>query len=136
MKKLILLIALLTSVAFASGVMAQQAKPATTPAPAPAKAAATPAKEVKPKIEKFSGAIEKVDEMTKTIVIKDKKGEKTFGIDEKTKIIKGKDTLSFADLKKGMNVSTEYKKDGDKMVAVAIKVAAPKAAPKKEEIKK
>jgi hypothetical protein len=31
-----------------------------------------------------------------------------------------------------MNVSVEYKKDGDKMVAAAIKVSAPKAAPKKE----
>lgn len=35
-----------------------------------------------------------------------------------------------------MNVSIEYKKDEDKMVAIAIKVATPKAAPKKEEPKK
>jgi hypothetical protein len=137
MKKLILLVAMLTLVAFVSGVMAQQkpapapAKPATTPAPAPAPAA---------KIEKFSGAIDKVDEMAKAIVVKGKvkKEEKmmTFSVDDKTKITKGKASLSFADLKKDMHVSVEYKKDGDKMIAATIKVSAPKAAPKKEEPKK
>jgi hypothetical protein len=121
----------LTLVAFVSGVMAQQKpapeKPAATPAPAPSE---------KPKMEKFSGAIEKVEDLAKTIEVKGKvkKEEKslTFATDDKTKITKGKDTLAFADLKKGMNVSVEYQKAGDKMTAVAIKVAAPKAAPKKE----
>lgn len=139
MKKMIFLVALLTLVAFVSGAMAQQkpapAKPAATPAPAP-----KPAAPEKPKLEKFSGAIEKVDEMAKAIEVKGKvkKEEKTltFATDDKTKITKGKETLSFADLKKGMNVSVEYKKDGEKRIAVAIKVAAPKAAPKKEAPKK
>ncbi len=135
MKKLILLVGLLTLVAFVSGTMAQQ-KPAPAPAkPAAAPAPAAPAKEEKPKIEKFSGVIEKADEMAKAIVVKDKKGEKTFATDDKTKITKGKDTLAFADLKKGMNVSVEYKKDGDKMVAVAIKASAPKAAPAEKKEK-
>jgi len=44
--------------------------------------------------------------------------------------------MAFADLKKDMGVSIEYKKDGDKMIAVTIKAAAPKAAPKKAEEKK
>jgi Cu/Ag efflux protein CusF len=133
MKKMILLVVMLTLVAFVSGVMAQ-------PKPAPEKPAAAPAPAPKPaapaKLEKFSGAIEKVDEMAKAIEVKGKvkKEEKTltFATDDKTKITKGKDTLSFADLKKGMHVSVEYQKVGDKMTAVAIKVAAPKAAPKKE----
>ncbi|OGP96275.1 MAG: hypothetical protein A2157_14125 [Deltaproteobacteria bacterium RBG_16_47_11] len=133
MKKMILLVVMLTLAAFVSGVMAQPKpateKPAAVPAAAPKPAAAA-------KLEKFSGAIEKVDEMAKAIEVKGKvkKEEKslTFATDDKTKITKGKDTLSFADLKKGMNVSVEYKKDGDKMVAAAIKVSAPKAAPKKE----
>ena len=129
MKKLILLVTLLTLVAFVSGALAQP-KPAEKPAPAPA-----PAAPEKPKLEKFSGAIEKVDEVAKTFEVKQKvkKEEKTlaFAIDDKTKITKGKETLSFADLKKGMHVSIEYKKDGDKNVAVAIKVAATKARPKK-----
>jgi hypothetical protein len=127
MKKMIFLVVLLTLVAFVSGAMAQQK-------PAPAKPA-PPAK-----LAKFSGAIEKVDEMAKAIEVKGKvkKEEKslTFATDDKTKITKGKETLSFADLKKGMKVSVEYKKDGDKMVAAAIKVSAPKAAPKKVAPKK
>ena len=134
MKKVILLVALVTLVAFASGVMAQQkpapAKPATTSAPAPAPA----------KMEKFSGMIDSVDDMAKAIVVKGKvkKEEKTltFATDDKTKITKGGKDMPFADLKKDMSVAVEYKKVGDKMTATTIKVAAPKAAPKKEAPKK
>jgi Cu/Ag efflux protein CusF len=126
MKKMILLVTLLTLVAFVSGAMAQQ-KPAPAPAPAPA----APAKKEEPKIEKFTGVVEKVDEMAKAVVVKDKKVEKTFAVDDKTKITKGGKDMPLAELKKGMNVSVEYKKDGEKLVAVAIKASAPKAAPKK-----
>jgi uncharacterized alpha/beta hydrolase family protein len=129
MKKIISLFVVLILVAFVSGVMAQQ-KPATTPAPAP-KAAAPE----KVKLEKFSGTIEKVDEMAKAIDVKRKvkKEEKvlTFATDDKTKITKAGKDMPFADLKQGMRVSVTYKKDGDKMTAVSIKVAAPKPAPKK-----
>jgi len=121
MKKVILLIALMTLVAFTSGVMAQQkpapTKPAATPTPAPAN------------VEKFIGMIEKVDEMAKAIVVKGKvkKEEKTltFVIDDKTKIQKAGKDVPFADLKKDMQVSVEYKKEGEKMIATMIKVAAP-----------
>jgi Skp family chaperone for outer membrane proteins len=135
MKKMILLVAMLILVAFVTGAMAQQkpapAKPATTVAPA----APAPAKPEAPaKLEKFSGVIEKVDEIAKAIEVKGKvkKEEKTlaFATDDKTKITKARKALPFADLKKGMSVSVEYKKDGDKMIAVTIKVSAPKAAPK------
>lgn len=141
MKKTILLIVMLTLVAFASGVMAQQ-KPATgKPAAAPAAPAPAPqpAATEKVKLEKLSGTIEKVDDMAKAIDVKGKvkQGSKTqtFATDDKTKITKaGKDML-FADLKQGVRVSVSYKKDGDKMIAASIKVAAPKAPPKKEEPK-
>jgi len=143
MKKMVFLVALLTLVAFVCGAMAQQkpapapAKPATTPAPTPAPG---PEKPKPAKVEKFSGAIEKVDEMAKAILVKGKvkKEEKTmtFATDEKTKITKAGKPLAFADVKAGMDVSVEYKKDGDKMTATAIKVSAPKAAPKKEAPKK
>jgi hypothetical protein len=121
MKKVILFIAFMTLVVFTSGIMAQQksapAKPATTPTPAPAN------------VEKFIGMIEKVDEMAKAIVVKGKvkKEEKTlsFGIDDKTKIQKAGKDVPFADLKKDMQVSVEYKKEGEKMIATMIKVAAP-----------
>ena len=136
MKKLILLVALLTLVAFVSGAMAQQkpapapAKPAGTAAPAPEK------KEMKEmKMEKFSGMVEKVDEAAKAVVVKGKKDEKSFMVDDKTKIMKGGKEMPFADLKKGMNVSVEYKKDGDKMMAISIKAAAPKAAPAEKKEK-
>ena len=136
MKKVILLVALVTFVAFASGVMAQQkpapAKPATTPAPAAAPAPAN--------LEKFSGVIYKMDEMAKAVAVKGKvkKEEKTltFATDDKTKIMRGGKDVSFADLKKEMTVAIQYAKVGDKMVAATINVAAPKAAPKKAETPK
>ena len=119
MKKTILLVVLLTLVAFVSGAIATAPPKATTPAPV--------------KLEKFTGDIKSVDAVAKSIVVA-KPGkvveEKTFFVDDKTKITKGKDALTFADLKAGMNVVIEYKKDGDKLIAVTIKVSAPKAAPK------
>ena len=123
MKKLILLVALLTLVAFVSGAMAQEKAKA-----APAKPAAAPA----PKMEKFSGEIKTVDAMAKSIVLAKGKDEKTFATTADTKITKGKETLKFDDLKAGMNVSIEYKKEMDKNIAATIKAAAPKAAPKKK----
>jgi len=122
MKKAILLVAFLTLVAFVSGVMAQG-----KPAPAkPAEAPAAPA----PKLEKFTGDIKSVDAVAKSIVVAKGKVEKTFATTADTKITKGKDALKFEDLKAGMNVVLEYKKEMDKMTAVTIKVSAPKAAPK------
>ena len=132
MKKTILLVALFTMVAFVSGVMAQQ-KPAAAPAKAAGTAAPAPAPEKAAKVEKFAGMVEKVDEAAKAVVVKGKKDEKTFVINDKTTIMKGGKDMPLTDLKKGMNVSLEYKKDGDKMVAVAIKAAAPKAAPKEKK---
>ena len=128
MKKMILFVAILTLAVFVSGVMAQP-KPAEKPAAA--KEGAPPKKADAPK---FAGMIDKIDEMAKAIDVKGKvkKEEKmmTFATTTDTKITRGKDTLSFADLKKGMDVAVEYKKEGEKMTATAIKVAAPKAAPK------
>jgi hypothetical protein len=130
MKKMILLVVLLTLVAFVSGAIATAPpKAATTPTPAPAAPASTkPAPPVK--LEKITGDIKSVDAVAKNIVVAKGKQEKTFVVDDKSKITKGKDTLSFADLKGGMNLVIEYMKDGDKLIAVTIKVSAPKAPPK------
>jgi len=125
MKKTILLVALITLVAFVSGVMAQ-GKPATAPAPASTKPA-PPAQ-----LEKFSGKIKSMDAMAKSIVVAKGKTEKTFVIDESTKITKGKDTVALTDLKAGLNVAIEAKKEGDKLIASTIKVSVPKAAPAKK----
>ena len=128
MKKTILLVVLLTLVAFISGAIATAPpKAATTPAPA-APASTKPAPPVK--LEKFSGDIKSVDGMAKSIVVAKAKEEKTFAVTTDTKITKGKEALKFDDLKAGMNVVIEYKKEMDKMIAVTIKVSAPKAAPK------
>jgi outer membrane lipoprotein-sorting protein len=116
MKKMILLVVMLTLTVFVSGTMAQQ-KPAPAAAPA--------------KMEKFSGAIKSADAMAKSIVVAKGKEEKTFAITDDTKITKGKETLKFEDLKAGMNVAIGYKKEMDKMMAEVIKVYAPKAPKKK-----
>jgi Cu/Ag efflux protein CusF len=125
MKKTILLVALIALVAFVSGVMAQ-GKPATAPAPASTKPA-PPAQ-----LEKFSGKIKSMDAMAKSIVVAEGKTEKTFVIVESTKITKGKDTVALADLKAGLNVAIEAKKEGEKLIAATINVVAPKAAPVKK----
>ena len=128
MKKSILLVALLTLVAFVSGAIAAAPPKAAGTAPAPAAPAST-----KPaKAEKFVGDIKSVDAMAKSIVVAKEKEEKTFVATADTKIMKGKEALKFEDLKAGMNVSIGYKKDGDKNMAVTIKASAPKAAPKKK----
>ena len=120
MKKIVLVVAVLTMVAFAFGAIAAEQK-------------AAPA----PKVKKFSGAIAKVDAVAKTfdvkkmVTVKGKKEEKvmTFATDDKTKITKGKDVKAFADLKAGMDVAVEYNKVADKNLAAAVKIAVPKAVP-------
>ena len=128
MKKSILLVALLTLVAFVSGAIAAAPPKAAGTAPAPA----APASTKSAKAEKFVGDIKSVDAMAKSIVVAKEKEEKTFVATADTKIMKGKEALKFEDLKAGMNVSIGYKKDGDKNMAVTIKASAPKAAPKKK----
>lgn len=123
MKKAILLVVLLTLVAFVSGAIAAAPPKAAGTTPAPAAPAST-----KPvKLEKFTGDIKSVDAMAKSIVVAKAKEEKTFVITADTKITKGKETLKFEDLKAGMNTVLEYKKDGEKLIAATIKVSAPKA---------
>ena len=107
------------------GSNAQQ-KPIT----APEKSAISIPVSENPDLERFFGTIEKVSLPRRTISIKGKvKKEKktlTFGINERTKITRAKKEMDMAKLKHGMYVSVEYKKEGDTLIAVAIKVSAPK----------
>ena len=133
-KSLIIAIALVAMVAFVGGVVAQEKK---APAPAPAAPAPAPAPEKAkmekpakaPKAMKASGAVAAYEagKMIKVKGAKDK--EWTFDIAPDAKI-KGEP-------KEGAKVTVMYKKDGDKMVATSISVAAAKKAkaPKKEESK-
>ena len=45
-----------------------------------------------------------------------------FDVDDKTRITDAGKDLPFTGLKKGMRVSIKYRKNGDKMIAVRIKV--------------
>lgn len=129
MKKTILLVVMVTLVAFVSAAIAAAPPKGATTAPAPAAAPATTAPA---KLEKFGGQIKSVDAMAKSIVVAKGKVEKAFVVADDTKITKGKEALKFEDLKAGLNVGIEYKKEMDKMIAVAIKVSTPKPAPKKK----
>jgi Cu/Ag efflux protein CusF len=125
MNKIVFGLVVLMVLAFVSGSMAQP-----KPAPAPEK----------PKMEKFRGVIEKVDEAAKTVEVKgrQRKEEKTltFATDDKTKILRVKKELALADLKDGMHVFVGYKKEGDKMIAALIKVTVPRAAKKEKPAEK
>jgi len=135
-RMLIVMVALLAMVAFASGVIAQAPakteKPAApaAPAPAPAPAAEKPKmdkpKEAKPM--KFGGTVAAYEagKMIKVKGAKDK--EMAFDVTGDTKM-KG-------EVKEGAKVTVMYKKDGDKMMATSISVTPPpkkKAAPKEEK---
>jgi uncharacterized protein YxeA len=120
---LIVLVALLVMVAFVGGVVAQEKK-AEAPAPA--------AKAEKPKAPKAMKAMGTIAayEAGKMIKVKGaKEKEWTFDIAPDAKI-KGEP-------KEGAKATVMYKKEGDKMVATSIAVAAPKKpkAEKKEEKK-
>jgi ribosomal protein L19 len=112
------------------------------PAPITQVAASTPVKAAQaPKMEKFRGAIIVVDGLKKTfdvkkmVTVKGKKEEKamTFTTDDKTKITKKKEVKAFADLKAGMNVTVAYKVAAGKNLAVDVKIATPKTAPKPKD---
>ena len=135
-RALVLIIALLVTVAFAGGAIAQApAKPApekAAPAPAPEKAAKPEkAKEAKPKAAKAMKASGMVAayEAGKMIKVKGPKDKEwTFDVTG--------DTRGKGDVKEGAKVTVMYKKEGDKMVANSISVAPPakkKAAPKEEK---
>jgi len=130
MKKMFFLLTLLVLIAVVSRAEAIQ-----KPAPEPAQSTASE-KPRMGKIEKFSGTIEKVDETGKMIGVRGKTTNEektlTFTINKRTKITKDKVPMPLGDLRKEMWVSIEYKKDMDKMIAVAIEVSIPKDGLKKK----
>ena len=135
MKKLfVVMIALLTMVAFASSVMAQApakpaepAKPAAAPAEKPKAEKPKAEKKEAPKAMKAAGTVAGY-EAGKMIKVKGKDKETTFDVTGDTKV-KG-------EVKDGAKVTVMYKKDGDKMVATSITVAAEKKAAEKKAAEK
>ncbi len=122
------MLALAMSVAFVSGVMAQQ-----NPAPVQtATAGTTKAPAEMAKLEKFSGVITKADEATKDVFVQFHKEKMTFSLGDQTKIMEGKKEVPFTDLKKGLWAFVEYKKEGDKLMAQSMSVSMPTVTAKKE----
>ncbi len=117
------LMAMLTAMVFAGTVMAQA--PATPAAPANpadkpmAPAAEQPKMEKAPKPMKFFGSVTGYEE-GKMLKLKAKDKEMSFDLTGDTKV-KG-------ELKEGAKAAVWYKKDGDKMVATSVVVAAAKRA--------
>ena len=124
--------ALITSVAFVSGVIAQQqSTPPASREQSPPASTTTPAK-----MEKFSGAIGRLDAARKEIVVKKGNDEKTFSWDDHTNFMEGSKERSFNDLKKGMNVTVQYKEEGGKFAAEKVTVSKPKTSAKKSHTEK
>lgn len=115
-KKIVMaLIAFAVSLVFTSGLMAQGTAPAATAASAPMV-----------KIEKFNGAIEKVDMSKKDVVVEYHKDKMSFSLNDKTKVFEGMKELKLSDLKKGQWASVEYTKEGNQMIAHSIHVSPAK----------
>ena len=134
MKKVLLVVlALLISVAFVTTVFAQgtkvgtETKPAEKgPAPkdtgAPSVTKAGPAASAgAAKALVFKGEVVSVDAAAKTLVVKDKKGEKTFDYSNVKKM---------AELKAGDKVSLQYAEKDGKLWAANVQKAGAKAPPK------
>jgi len=131
MKKLVLILSIVTAVAFAGMVFAQGTTPPEKQTPekqmpqkqAPAYKEKMPEKsmpEKKMKETKMMGMVASVDAVANTLVVKHKKSEITFHSMPMTKItIAGKEA-KFADLKKDSKVTVTYKWEGKKRVATAI----------------
>ena len=140
MKKVLLVIlALLVSVAFVTTVFAQEkAQDVTTGAAgipvkigpgakdtgAPSVTKAGPAASAgAAKVMVFKGEVVSVDAAAKTLVVKDKKGEKTFDYSNVKKM---------AELKAGDKVSLQYAEKDGKLWAANVQKAGAKAPPKGE----
>ncbi len=121
MKKtwLISVVALAVSVVFVSAAIAEQ-----KPTPAPATASQ------EPKLEKFNGVVEKVDEASKDLLVQFHKEKIVFSVGDHTKITEGKKEVPFADLKKGMWASVAYRKEANKRIAELISVSMPEVQTK------
>lgn len=112
------ILALVLSVAFISGVMAQQEQKSAPSGTAPASAA----------LEKFSGTVEKIDAAKKEIVVKKGGEQKSFVWSDHTKFMQEDKAMSFSDLKKGMDVTVAYKKEGTKSTVERIDFSKPKTS--------
>lgn len=136
-KGLMIVLAVLISVAFVTTVFAQAQKdakpaaPAAAPAPEKKAEAKVEAKKEAPKAQEFKGEFVSADAKAKTLVAKDEKGEATFdvaGIKKLAKFAAGDKIVVKYTEKDGKKVASSVKK-----APAEKKEAAKKEAPKKEE---
>jgi Rieske Fe-S protein len=119
----------LAGFAMAAAPVAPAAAAAKTEAMAPASekpAAAQAMKKAKGSIAK--GTVLSSDAIGSTLTVKEKKGEVVYSLEKDAKITKGGAAATMDDLKADTKVKIHFKKDGDKMVANAVEIAAEKAA--------
>jgi hypothetical protein len=140
-KALLVVLALIVSVAFVSTVFAQESKAVSSGAaatgqpqppmkPGPKDTGAPSAVKADPavaagaaKAKMFKGEVVKFDEAAKTLVVKDKKGEKTFDVSL---------AKNMPALKAGDKVSLNYFEKDGKLMAGNFQVAGAKAPAKTE----
>ena len=122
MKKTIAFVLALTALfAFTSLTFAADKKETAAPATATAtKAAAAPA--VKPARHQVTGNVVSVDAAANTVVVKGKKGDVTVMVNDKTKIMSGKEKKTLADIKAGDKVMAKYTEADGKNTAVQIEI--------------
>ena len=85
------------------------------------------------KVKQVTGAVAAVDAKAKTVTVKAKKGDVTAMVDDKTKIMMGKDVKTLADVKAGDKVTVKYSETDGKMTAKSIAI---KPAEKNDEQKR
>jgi uncharacterized alpha/beta hydrolase family protein len=112
-KALFILVALLISAAFVTAVFAQSQSQASETKPA-----ATVEKKAtaKPKTHAYWGTVASIDAAAKVLVVKTKKGEKTFEVAGS----KWRGYKSMDDVKAGQRVTVRYMEKEGKMVATIV----------------
>ncbi len=109
------------SISFAAEKVAEQR--GTVPAKAEEKATATQAPAI---VKQVTGDVKGVDVKAKTITVTKKKGDKIVEavliVDDKTKIMSGKEQKKFADVKAGDKVRIKYSEVDGKNMAKSIQI--------------
>jgi ribosomal protein S1 len=134
-KVLAIIVSLVLVVSFAGlSFAAEKAADKKAPAMEEKKAPAMEEKKAPAKIKQVTGEVAAVDAKANTITVKAKKGDTTVTVNDKTKIMMGKEKKAIADVKVGDKVMVKFSEADGKMVAksVAIKAAEMKKEPAKK----
>ncbi len=124
-KKIIILLAIVVALGISIGISNQRfSTPAATPNPTPGTSSVPGTQAApSPKVEKFSGVLESIDQKGHTLVVQKRKKEMTFYWNDETRITKGKTALNSRDLKIGEHLKVSYTEQAGKAMADKIKVS-------------